>query len=71
MLSTLGNRTRQYLSIGMIEILRLKRFASDKLPGSSRLGRVLLSERDQLNVNDFLAKMDVWIMLLNLEMADS
>jgi len=55
----------------MIEILRLKRFASDKLPGSSRLGRVLLSERDQLNVNDFLAKMDVWIMLLNLEMADS
>jgi hypothetical protein len=28
------------------------------------------SERDQLTTVDFLAKMDVWIKLLNLEKAD-
>ncbi len=55
----------------MIDIVRLKRFASDKLPGNSRLGSVLLSERDQLKVNDFLAKMDIWITLLNLETANA
>jgi len=68
---TLGNRTRQYLSICMIDILRLKRFASDNLPSCSRLRSVLLSERDQLKANDFLAKMDIWMTLLNLETANA
>ena len=51
----------------MVDIRRLKGFASERLPSSSRLRNVLLSERDQLTVNDFLAKMDIWMMLLNLE----
>ena len=51
--------------------MRLKRFASDNLPSNSRLRSVLLSERDQLKVNDFLAKMDVWMTLLNMETANA
>ena len=54
----------------MIDIRRLKRFAAENLPGNSRLRAVLLSERDQLPAGDFLAKMDVWMRLLNIEKAD-
>jgi len=54
----------------MIDIRRLKRFAVENLPSYSRLRIVLLSERDQLPAVDFLAKMDVWIKLLNIEKAD-
>jgi len=54
----------------MIDIRRLKRFAAENLPGNSRLRAVLLSERDQLPSVDFLAKMDVWMRLLNIEKAD-
>jgi len=54
----------------MIDIRRLKGFASERLHSGSRLRNVLLSERDQLKVNDFLAKMDIWITLLNLETAN-
>jgi len=53
----------------MIDIRSLKGFASERLHSSSGLRNVLLSERDQLGVNDFLAKMDIWITLLNLETA--
>jgi len=31
------------------------------------LSRALLSERDQLTAVDFLAKMDTWMKLLNIE----
>ncbi len=54
----------------MIDIRRLKRYAVENLPNYSRLRIVLLSERDQLTAMDFLAKMDVWMMLLNIEKAD-
>ena len=54
----------------MIDIGRLKGFAAERLSPGSRLRSVLLSERERLTVNDFLAKMDTWITLLNLEMAD-
>jgi len=54
----------------MIDIRRLKRFAVESLPSNSRLRFVLLSERDQLPAVDFLAKMDVWMRLLNIEKAD-
>jgi len=54
----------------MIDIRSLKGFASERLHTSSQLRNVLLSERDQLKVNDFLAKMDIWITLLNLETAN-
>ena len=55
----------------MIDIRSLKGFASERLHSGSGLRNVLLSERDQLGVNDFLAKMDVWITLLNLETANA
>ena len=61
---------RIYFSSSMIDIRRLKGFASERLHSGSRLRNVLLSERDQLKVNDFLAKMDIWITLLNLETAN-
>jgi len=54
----------------MIDIRRLKRFAVENLPSYSPLRIVLLSERNQLTPMDFLAKMDVWMMLLNIEKAD-
>ena len=59
-----------YLSSGMIDIRRLKRFAVESLPSKSRLRAVLLSEKDKLTAKDFLAKMDVWMRLLNIEKAD-
>ena len=55
----------------MIDIRRLKRFASGDLPINSQLRNVLLSEKDTLTANDFLAKMGTWMTLLNLETRDS
>ena len=49
----------------------LKRFARESLSGNSPLKGVLLSEKDQLAPNEFLAKMEVWITLLNLETANA
>ena len=54
----------------MIDIRRLKQFAIENLSSPSQLKAVLLSERDQLPAVDFLAKMDVWLRLLNIETAD-
>jgi hypothetical protein len=54
----------------MIDIRRLKKFATENLSSPSQLRAVLLSERDQLPAVDFLAKMDIWIRLLNIEKAD-
>ena len=53
-----------------VNISGLKRFATENLSSTSRLRAVLLSERDQLPAVDFLAKMDVWMRLLNIEKAD-
>ena len=60
-----------YLSCSMIDIRRLKRFASGDLPINSQLRNVLLSEKDTLTANDFLAKMGTWMTLLNLETRSS
>jgi len=54
----------------VVNIGRLKGFATESLPGNSRLRDVLLSEKDQIKAKDFLAKMDVWMGLLNIEKAD-
>ncbi len=51
----------------LVDIGRLKGFAFERLGGNSRLKVVLLSERDQLTVTDFLAKMNIWLKLLNIE----
>ena len=51
----------------LVDIGRLKGFASERLGGNYQLKVVLLSERDLLTVTDFLAKMDIWLKLLNIE----
>ena len=51
----------------LVDIRRLKGFASERLGGNSQLKVVLLSEKDHLTVTDFLAKMDIWLKLLNIE----
>ena len=60
-----------YFSGSMIDIRRLKGSVSARLHSSSRVRNVLLSERAQLTVNDFLTKMGIWITLFNLETANS
>ena len=53
-----------------VNISGLKRFAAESLPSNSQLRAVLLSERDQLTAKDLMAKMDVWMRLLNIEKLD-
>jgi hypothetical protein len=55
----------------VVDIGRLKGFARESLAPNSWLRNVLLLENDQLTVNDFLAKMGIWITLLNLETTNS
>lgn len=42
----------------------LKEFALEKLPQNSALREVLLSEKDDLTVDGYLAKLNIWLMLL-------
>jgi len=66
----MGHESLTLKPIRAVNISGLKRFAAESLPGNSRLRDVLLSERDQLTPMDFLAKMDIWMRLLNIEKAD-
>lgn len=50
-----------------IDIRRIRRFAQERLPIDSPLRDVLLAEKDELSIQDFLAKMDVWLKLLRRE----
>jgi len=45
-----------------VDVRRLKDFAS-QLPKDSALRELLLTERDELEVCDFLSKMSVWLRL--------
>ena len=49
-----------------VDVRRLKDFAL-RLPRSAVLRDLLLTEDDELGVHDFLAKMDLWLRLLNRE----
>ena len=51
----------------MINTSSLRRFASQGLPSSSVLREVLLAETERLTVKEFLAKMDVWLLLFKKE----
>lgn len=46
-----------------VDIGSLKRFALEKLPASSPLRDVLLSEVDELSAYDFITKMHTWLVL--------
>ncbi|MEM2614459.1 MAG: hypothetical protein QXO15_09615 [Nitrososphaerota archaeon] len=45
----------------------LKDFALNNLPKGSVLREVLLMEKDELEVNEFLIKMDIWLKLFKME----
>jgi hypothetical protein len=46
-----------------INIRSLKRFAQEYLPRSCALRDVLLAEREELDAEEFLAKLETWLML--------
>jgi hypothetical protein len=50
-----------------INVRALKQFAANNLPDRSPLRTVLLGERDEISPNEFLAKLEVWLVLLRLK----
>ena len=53
-----------------VDIQGIKHWATANLPTILHLRGILLLEKDHLTVDEFLAKMDVWMRLLNIEKAD-
>jgi len=51
---------------GKVNIKPLKVLVFEKFPKDCVLRDVLLSERDLLNVTEFLAKMETWLKLLQV-----
>lgn len=54
-----------------INIRRLKDFASTKIPRGWILREVILSERDELDAADFVAKVEIWLKPAKLEAVTS
>ena len=52
---------------GYLDLVALKKYAQEKLHHASPLRDLLLSEKDRLNVDEFLAKMDLWLRLMRRE----
>jgi hypothetical protein len=46
-----------------IDLRKLKTFAIEKLPIKSPLRDVLLSERDEMQTEEFIHKLSVWLKL--------
>ena len=66
----LGRKSGSHLDdisdpVGVVCISRLKTFAAESLPAGSPLREILLSDKDHLSVSEFLAKIGVWLRLLN------
>jgi len=53
-----------------VDIRKLKSFALEELPRSWTLRYILLSEKDILDVNEFLAKTEIWLKILKREESD-
>lgn len=51
----------------MVNLRGLKQFADKRLNHLSNLRRVLLIEKDEILVSEYLAKMQVWLALLQFE----
>lgn len=54
----------------IIETSDFRRFAQEKLPSSSILREVLKEENDELTVEEFLAKMDIWCLLFRKDIGE-
>jgi hypothetical protein len=50
-----------------LDIHGLKHWAKENLPRTSQIRSILLLERDYLAVEEFIAKMDLWLKLIDLE----
>lgn len=48
-----------------VNISTLKHFAIEKLSKNSPLKETILAENDQINVNEFLIKLKIWLLLLH------
>ena len=55
---------------GYLDLVALKKYAREKLHPGSPLRDLLLSEKDHLNVDEFLAKMDLWLRLMRREILE-
>ena len=50
-----------------VDVHGMKLWAKANLPAISHLRGILLLEKDVLTVDEFLAKMDIWLKLIELE----
>jgi len=50
-----------------VSIRKLKEFAYEKLPRNSFLRELLLWEKDELTVTEYIAKISVWLKLFRKE----
>ena len=50
-----------------VDIHRVKLWVKSNLPEISHLREILLLEEDLISVYEFLAKMDIWLKLIELE----
>ena len=50
-----------------VNVSPLRSFALKNLPPTSPLRDVLLNEREELTSQEFLAKLDIWLLLLRKE----
>jgi hypothetical protein len=57
------------MSVSKINIRKLKDFALEKFPRHFILRELLLDEREELSVAEFLSKLDLWLKLLKIENA--
>ena len=53
-----------------VNITLIKEFALDRLPKGSNLRELILSEKERLEVPEFVSLMKTWSRLLNLELAE-
>jgi len=53
-----------------VDVRRLKTFAMEKLPKKSALREILVTEKDRLDVIEFLAKADIWLRLISKRYSD-
>ena len=61
------NESNNRVLLKHLDIHGLKYWAKENLPRTSQIRSILLFERDFLAVEEFLAKMDLWLKLIDLE----
>ena len=65
---SLGEGSQGFARAGpKVSTSRLKDFATTSLPEGSKLRDLLLSEKDEMKAEVFIAKMDLWLKLLRME----